>query len=127
MAPDGTGAPGVDQKAPRNQVLTDTIKIVSSASWASRSGAPSATTIATTRSRRTTTTVCAPCSNRLTTRPTGRCPAARQVSLYTDADKKKAAAVEADTAKIATERLKKQSEFIEATFEKELAKLPQRN
>jgi hypothetical protein len=31
MAPDGTGAPGADQKLARNAVLTDTVKIVSSA------------------------------------------------------------------------------------------------
>ena len=27
MAPDGTGAPGADQKLTRNAVLTDTVKI----------------------------------------------------------------------------------------------------
>src|SRR5206468_9427881 len=50
-------------------------------------------------------------------------PAFRRVSLYTDADRQRAAAVEAEAAKIDKERLKKQGEYIEATFEKELAKL----
>ena len=54
----------------------------------------------------------------------GKPPAARKVSLYTAADRKKAAEVEAGAAKIDAERLKKQNAFIEATFEKELAKLP---
>src|SRR5205807_381849 len=38
--------------------------------------------------------------------------------------RKKAAAVEAEAAKIDKDRSKKQGEYIEATFEKELAKLP---
>jgi hypothetical protein len=52
-------------------------------------------------------------------------PAARQVSLYTDADRKAAAAIEADAAKIDKERLAKQQEFIDRTFEKEVMKLPE--
>src|SRR5262245_51742827 len=54
-----------------------------------------------------------------------RVPAARQVSLYTDADRAKAKEIEAEAAKIDVERLKKQSELIEGTFQKELAKLPE--
>src|SRR5262245_4011502 len=53
-----------------------------------------------------------------------RPPAARRVSLYTDADRRQAAAVEAEAAKIDKARLEKQGEYIEATFVKELAKLP---
>jgi mono/diheme cytochrome c family protein len=124
MAPDGTGAPGADQKLTRNAVLTDTVKITSSAFLGLTVG-------------------CAQCHNhrydpipqadfyRLRAAfepgydPTNwKPPAARQVSLYTEADKKKAAEVEAEAAKIDAERLKKQDEFIAATFEKELAKLP---
>src|SRR5262249_43190753 len=51
-------------------------------------------------------------------------PAARQVSLYTDADRQKATTIEAEAAKIDRARLTKQAEFIEATFQKELKKLP---
>jgi hypothetical protein len=125
MAPDGTGSPGVDQKLARNQVLTDTVKIVSSAFLGVTVG-------------------CAECHNhrydpipqtdfyRLRAvfepalDPTNwKAPAARRVSLYSEADRKKAAAIEAEAAKIDKARLKKQAEFIEATFEKELAKLPE--
>ncbi len=124
MAPDGSGAPGADQKLARNAVLTDTVKITASAFLGLTVG-------------------CAECHNhrydpipqsdfyrlRAAFEPgynlaNWKPPAARQVSLYTDADKKKAAEVEAEAAKIDKERLKQQDEFIAATFEKELAKLP---
>jgi hypothetical protein len=123
-APDGSGAPGADQKLARNAVLTDTVKITASAFLGLTVG-------------------CAECHNhRYDPIPQSdfyrlraafdpgydltnwKPPAARQVSLYTDADKKKAAEVEAEAAKIDKERVKKQDEFIAATFEKELAKLP---
>jgi hypothetical protein len=123
MAPDGSGAPGADQKLTRNAVLTDTVKITSSAFLGLTVG-------------------CAQCHNhrydpipqtdfyrlRAAFEPAydttnWKPPASRQVSLYTEADKKKAAEVEAEAAKIDAERLKKQEEFIAATFEKELAKL----
>jgi hypothetical protein len=124
MPPDPTGVGGVDQKLARNQVLTDTVKIVSSSFLGLTVG-------------------CAQCHNhrydpipqtdfyriRAALEPAydlsaWKPPAARLVSLYTDADRKKAAEVEAEAAKIDKDRLKKQGEFIEATFEKELAKLP---
>jgi mono/diheme cytochrome c family protein len=124
LVPDGTGGRDVDQKLARNQVLTDTVKVVSSTFLGLTVG-------------------CAQCHNhrydpipqtdfyrlRAFFEPAydpgnWKLPAARQVSLYTDADRKKAAAVEAEAAKIDKDRLKKQDEFINATFEKELAKLP---
>jgi mono/diheme cytochrome c family protein len=125
MAPDGTGAGGVDQKTARNQVLSDTVKIVSSAFLGLTVG-------------------CAQCHNhrydpipqtdfyRLravfepaydTTHWTP--PAARRVSLYTDEDRAAAARIEAEAAKVDKERLEKQRQFIEATFAKELEKLPE--
>jgi mono/diheme cytochrome c family protein len=124
MAPDGSGAPDVDQKLARNAVLTDTVKIVSSALLGLTVG-------------------CAECHNhrydpipqtdfyrlRALFEPAynltaWKPPAARQVSLYTQADRQKAAQVEAEAALIDKERLKKQEAFIAATFERELAKLP---
>jgi mono/diheme cytochrome c family protein len=124
MAPDGSGAPAADQKQARNAVLTDTVKITASAFLGLTVG-------------------CAQCHNhrydpisqvdfyrlRAAFEPSfdltnWKPPAARQVSLYTESDKKKAAEVEAEAAKIDKDRLKKQAEFIAATFEKELAKLP---
>ena len=123
-APDATGAPGIDQKTARNQVMADRVKITASAFLGLTVG-------------------CAQCHNhrydpipqadfyrlRAVFEPAfdlaaWKPPAARQVSLYTDADRAKAAAIEADAAKVEKQRLAKQDEFIAATFEKELAKLP---
>jgi len=53
-----------------------------------------------------------------------RTPKARQVSLYSTADKKRAAEIEVEAKKIDAKRTEKQTAFIETTFEKELAKLP---
>lgn len=125
MAPDATGTPGADQKVARNQVVTDTVKVVSSAFLGLTVG-------------------CAECHNhrydpipqtdfyrlRAVLEPAfdptaWKPPAAREVSLYTTEDRKMAAAIEAEAAKIDKARLKKQGEYIEATFEKEIAKLPE--
>ena len=125
MAPDGTGSPGVDLKIAKNQVLSDTIKIVSSSLLG-------------------LTVQCAQCHNhrydpisqmdyyrlRAILEPAynvanWRAPAARRISLYTDADRQKAAEIEKEALRIDQERTKKQKEFIEATFQKELAKLPE--
>ncbi|MBO0697532.1 MAG: PSD1 domain-containing protein [Zavarzinella sp.] len=125
MAADGTGAAGADQKLARDQVVTDTVKIVASAFLGVTVG-------------------CAQCHNhrydpipqtdfyRLRAilepgyDPTNwQPPATRRVSLYTDADRKKAAEIEAEAAKIDQARLARQQEFIGKTFEKEVAKLPE--
>jgi hypothetical protein len=125
MAPDGTGSSNVDQKAARNQVVADTIKIVSSSLLGLSVG-------------------CAQCHNhrydpipqadyyrlRAVLEPAldvknWRNPAARQVSLATDADRRKAKEIEAEAAQIDKERADKQKQFIEETFQKELAKLPE--
>jgi hypothetical protein len=125
MAPDGSGNPGADQKAARNQVLSNTVRIVSSSLLGLTVG-------------------CAECHNhrydpipqadfyrlRAVLEPafdpkTWKPPAARQVALGSDADRKAAAKLEAEAKKIDAARLKKQQEFIAATLEKELAKLPE--
>jgi mono/diheme cytochrome c family protein len=122
-APDGTGSKGVDPALARNEVVVETIKIVSTSLLGLSVG-------------------CAQCHNhrydpipqtdyyrlRAIFEPAYDCknwrtPLARRVSLYTDADRRRAAQVEAEAAKIDAERLKKQQEHIERTFEKELAKL----
>ena len=124
-APDGTGAGGVDQKVARNQVVADTIKIVSTSLLGLTVG-------------------CAQCHNhkydpipqsdyyrfRAILEPaydvkSWRPPVARRVSLTTDAERQQAARVEAEAAVIDRERLGKQQQFIEATFLKQLAKLPE--
>jgi mono/diheme cytochrome c family protein len=125
MAPDGTGAGGVDQGVARNQVLADTINIVSSSLLGITVG-------------------CAQChEHRYDPIPQAdyyrmramfepgydwknwRAPRARLISLYTDADRKQSQTVEVEARKVDAERLKKQAEYIEQTFERELAKLPE--
>jgi hypothetical protein len=54
-----------------------------------------------------------------------RRPAARLVSLYTDADRAKAAAVEAEATALQTELSTKQTAAVKEAFEKELAKFPE--
>lgn len=122
MAPDGT-ASGVDQAIARNQVMADTLKIVSTSLLG-------------------LSVACAQChSHKYDPIPQSdyyrlraifepaldwknwRTPPARRVSLYTDADRKKAQDIEAEAAKIDAERLKKQEEYIQRTFDKEVAKL----
>jgi hypothetical protein len=124
-APDGTGARGADQKLARDQVVTDTVKIVASAFLGVTVG-------------------CAQCHNhrydpiaqadffrlRAAVEPgydptNWQPPATRRVSLYTEADRKKAAEVEAEAARIEKARLARQQEFIDRTFEKEVGKLPE--
>jgi len=123
MAPDGT-ASGADRKLAMNQVVADTLQIVGTSLLG-------------------LTINCAQCHNhrydpipqtdyyrmRAIFEPAlntqnWRVPAGRRISLYTDADRAKAAQIEKEAAKIDQVRLKKQEEFIEATLKKELAKLP---
>jgi hypothetical protein len=122
MAPDGT-ASGVDQAIARNQVMADTLKIVSTSLLG-------------------LSVACAQChSHKYDPIPQSdyyrlraifepaldwknwRPPPARRVSLYTDADRKKAQEIEAEAVKIDAERLKKQEEYIQRTFDREVAKL----
>jgi hypothetical protein len=124
MAPDGTGS-GVDQAVARNQVIADTLKIVSTSMLG-------------------LTVACAQChSHKYDPIPQSdyyrlravfepaldwknwRPPPSRRVSLYTDAERKKAQEIEVEAAKIDAERLKKQEEYIQRTLEKEFGKLPE--
>ncbi|MGL4553506.1 MAG: DUF1553 domain-containing protein, partial [Gemmataceae bacterium] len=54
-----------------------------------------------------------------------RRPEQRRVSLYTAADRAKAAAVEAEAARLAAAHAAKEKEYVSAAFEKELAKRPE--
>ena len=124
MAPDGTAAGGAEQAANRNQVVADTIQIVSTSLLGLTVG-------------------CAQCHNhrydpisqadyyalRAVFEPaldwkSWKVPKARRVSLYTDADRKRAAEIEKQAREIEKQRAAKQQESIQRTFEKELAKLP---
>lgn len=125
MAPDGTGSRNVDQPAARNQVIADTLKIVSTSLMGMSVG-------------------CAQCHDhrydpisqvdyyrmRSVFEPAydpqnWKSPRGRLLSLYTDDDRKQAAAIEAEAKKVDASRSIKQKEFIQATLEKELAKLPE--
>jgi hypothetical protein len=126
MAPDGTASRGVDQPLARNQVIADTLKIVSTSLLGLTVG-------------------CAQCHNhrydpipqtdyyrlRAIFEPAydpknWRAPPARRIALATDAERQKAQQIEAEAAKIDSERQKKQQEFIDRTFDKELPKLPEK-
>ncbi len=122
MAADGTGSGAPDQQAARQQVVADTIKIVSGALLG-------------------LTLDCARChdhrhdpilqtdyySVRAIFEPAydaknWRVPAARRISLATDDDRTSAAAIEAEAQAVAAERAAKQKQYIAAALDKELEK-----
>ena len=122
MASDGTGTGGIDENAARNQTVADTIKIVSTSLLALSVG-------------------CAQCHDhrydpilqtdyyrmRALFEPAydwqaWRSRQERNLSLFTDADRAKAAEVEAEAGKIAAERAAKEAEYLAAALEKELDK-----
>ncbi len=123
MAPDGTGIGGVNQTVARNDVMAKTIQIVSSSLLGLSVG-------------------CAQCHShrydpishddyyafRAIFEPSldtqnWLAPTNHLVSLYTDDDRAKAAELEQEATAVLDARTKKQAEYIEATFQRELAKL----
>jgi hypothetical protein len=121
MAADGTGS-GEDNPTARNQVIGDTLKIVSTSLLGLSIG-------------------CAQCHDhrydpipqtdyyalRAVFAPAmdwqnWRVPSQRMVSLYTEADRQKAAEVSAEASAIGTERAAKQTEYMAQALEKELLK-----
>lgn len=123
MGPDGT-AHAADQNLARNQVISDTIKIVSTSLLGLSVG-------------------CAQCHDhrydpipqsdyyrvRAVFEPaydwkSWRKPGERQVSLYTEADRTKASEVEVEAKKLSEERAQKQKDSIKAVLESKLAKAP---
>jgi hypothetical protein len=123
MSADGTATPAVaDPDAVRNQVVADTIKIVSTSLLGLSVG-------------------CAQCHDhrydpipqtdyyrlRAVIEPAydwknWRTPEQRLVSLYTEADRKKAAEVEAEAKKLAEEKESKQKQYIDEALTKHLEK-----
>ncbi len=123
-APDGTASPGVDRRTASDQVVADTLQIVSTALLG-------------------VTLHCARCHNhrydpipqsdyyrlRAIFEPAydvgnWRPPQARLVSLLSAADRARSAQVEQTAQKIDQQRLLKQNEYIERTFQKQLARVP---
>ncbi len=124
MAPDGTGSGPDDQKIARNQVVADTIQIVSTSLLG-------------------TTMMCAQCHNhrydpipqsdyysmRAVFEPAfdlvhWKNPASRRVSLYTDQNKADAAKVEKKAKVMNDARLKLETKYVNEVVEIEIAKLP---
>ena len=122
MAGDGTGSGAPDANAARNQVIEDTLKIVSSALLGLTVG-------------------CAQCHDHrhdpiLQTDYYGmraifepaynwinwRTPGGRLISLYTEVDRTKSAEIEAEAGKVSAEKGKKQTEYVAAALNKELEK-----
>ncbi len=122
MAPDGTASGGGVEQA--QQVVADTVKIVSSTLLGLSVG-------------------CAQCHDhkydpipqtdyfrlRAVFEPAlnparWRSPAQRRISLYTEADRARARAVEAEAATLQQEHNDKQKKYVRAAFEKELLKFP---
>jgi len=125
MAADGTATGGIDADLAKNQVMADTIKIVTTSLLGLSVG-------------------CAQCHDhrydpipqadyyrlRAVFEPAydwkhWRTPDARLVSLWTDAERVKAAEVDAETQKVQAERQAKQDEFMKEAFEKELTRFPE--
>jgi mono/diheme cytochrome c family protein len=122
MAADGTATGGIDQEVARNQVLADTIKIV-------------------TTSMLGLSVACAQCHDhrydpipqadyyrlRAVFEPVfdakhWRTPDQRLVSLWTDAERTQAAAVDAELAKLGAARQARQSASMDAALDTELTK-----
>jgi hypothetical protein len=125
MGPDGTGDGGVDQNVARNEVVAETIKIVSTSVLGVTVG-------------------CAQCHNhrydpiaqtdyyrlRALFEPAydwknWRAPNARLVSLWSDETRARAAAVEQELKDVTNQRLEELDNLVYETFERELAKLPE--
>jgi hypothetical protein len=121
MAPDGTSSAGAGEA---QQVVADTLKIVGSVLLGLSVG-------------------CAQCHDhrydpipqadyyrlRAVFEPAldpshWRLPAQRRLSLYTDADRARAAAVESEAARMQAEYNKKQTAYVQIAFDRELEKFP---
>lgn len=122
MAADGTATGGIDQDVARNQVMADTLKIVSTSLLALSVG-------------------CAQCHDhrydpipqadyyrlRAVFEPAldwkrWRTPGERLVSLWTDQERAKAAEIDAQVAQVAAERQAKQDVYMDEALTAELAK-----
>ena len=124
MAPDGTGS-GANNAVAQNQVITETLKIVSTSLMGLTVG-------------------CAQCHDhrydpipqrdyyqmRAVFEPSldpqnWRVPSSRQITLYTDADRKKSAEIETEAKKVDAERQEKVEFFIERTLAWKLEAIPE--
>lgn len=126
MSPDGTGSGGINQNEARNQVISETVKIVGDSLLG-------------------LTVDCARCHNhrydpipqkdyyalRAIFEPAldwknWRSPRGRAITLYTDADRKVAAEIEEKAKKVDAERKKKIDFFIDRTLTWKLKAMPEK-
>jgi len=126
MAPDGTASGGVDRNLAANQAIADSIQVTSSALLGLTLG-------------------CAQCHDhrydpisqvdyfrfRAIFEPAWnwkkwRTPNGRAITLYTDADRAKAAEIEAEAKKVDAERSRKIAYFIDRTLEWKLEAMPEK-
>ena len=124
MAPDGTGSGGIDQNVARNEVVADTLKIISTSLLGLTVG-------------------CARCHNhrydpitqadyyrlRAIFEPaydwkSWRNPTQRLISLHTDADREVAKKINDEAAKVDQEREEKAKEYVQRTLNEELEMVP---
>src|SRR5205814_332020 len=123
MAADGTATPAVaDYDAVRNQVVADTIKIVSTSLLGLSLGCAQChdhryDPIPQTDYYRLRAIIEPACDPK-----NWRTPDQRLVSLYTEADRKRAAEVEAEAKKLADEKAAKQKDYIDEALRKHLEK-----
>ncbi|QDT40808.1 Planctomycete cytochrome C [Gimesia alba] len=125
MAPDGTGSNPAEKEVAKNQVITDTVDIVSSSILG-------------------LTVACAQCHDhkydpipqndyyrfRAIFEPAfdwknWRTPAGRRISIMSDADRKIANEFEAEAKKVLAERTELVNKFIDRTLERELLDVPE--
>ncbi|MBP85201.1 MAG: hypothetical protein CMJ64_00540 [Planctomycetaceae bacterium] len=125
MAPDGTGVGGVDQDVARNEVVADTITIVSTSLMGLSVGCARCHDHRydpiPTRDYYRLRAVFAPALNW----KAWKLPQQRRVSLYTKANHEQAASINAEAAKIDKQREVKAQQYIERTLAEELATLPE--
>ncbi len=125
MAPDGTTDPQVDQNVARNDVVADTIKIVSTAVLGLTVGCAQCHAHRydpiTHEDYHRIRALFEPAYDWKKWRPAG----ARLVSLWSDEVKARAAAVDAQLKEISSARTAELDQLVADTFERELAKLPE--
>lgn len=123
MGADGTGS-GANDANGQNQVIADTLKIVSTSLLGLSVGCAQCHDHRydpiSQKDYYHLRAIFEPAFNGAGWQPAGR----RRVSLYTAADRKAAAAIEKEAVKLSAERNRKQKEFVAAAFEKQLTTYP---
>lgn len=123
MAPDGTATGGVDQNLARNQVLAETIKIVSSSIMGMTVGCAECHSHRYDPIRHTDYYAMRAIFEPALDWKHWRTPAAREISLYTDEDRSIAAEIEKKAKAIDQERNELTQKFITQTLDTQLLKL----